>query len=223
MRSIRILPDEFFFRRHRVFWGTARTASLVLLCFVSIAPADAPTSEPAGMATDAFRSFLLDIQQGNSADLAKLCIAHGDDAQTLLRDFQSLASAMGYLRTTIVAKWGADSVGSILPALPSLSDLDDVTETVNGDHAELSGDTVLPVHLVKVAGRWEIDLDWLAQSDDMPGNPHWFGQMAQAVRRTGDDIAGGRLTTPEAAALAMQAREAAIPDSAPTTQPATRP
>jgi hypothetical protein len=47
--------------------------------------------------------------------------------------------------------------------------------------------------------------------------------MAVAIRRTGDDIASGKLATVEAATLAMQAREQAIPDSSDSTQPSTQP
>jgi len=204
----------------------ARMVTLVLLCCVAVVLGDAPTSQSAGAATDAFRSFLLDIQEGNPADLAKLCIARGVPAQSLLRDFMDLASAMGYLRSTVIAKFGPDAVDSVLPPLPTLGDLDVVKETVNGDRAELSGESVWPIHLIRIQGRWELDLDWLAQSDDMPVNPRWFGLMAKAIRRTGDDIASGRLGTAGAAAEAMQARQAAIPDSAGAaapTQPTTQP
>jgi len=197
--------------------------SLILLCLVTVVMGDGATSQPAGMATDAFRAFLLDIQQGNSGDLTKLCIANGEDSKLLLRDFQALAAAMGYLRSTVTAKFGVDAVDAVLPALPTLTDLDDVNETVTGDRAELSGESVWPIHLRKIQGRWELDLDWLARSEDMPGNPHWFGLMAQAIRRTGDDVASGRLATVEAASMAMQAREQTIPDSGPSTEPATEP
>jgi len=158
--------------------------TLVLLCCVAVVLGDAPTSQSAGAATDAFRSFLLDIQEGNPADLAKLCIARGVPAQSLLRDFMDLASAMGYLRSTVIAKFGPDAVDSVLPPLPTLGDLDVVKETVNGDRAELSGESVWPIHLIRIQGRWELDLDWLAQSDDMPVNPRWFGLMAKAIRGT---------------------------------------
>ena len=205
---------------------TALASSVVWLCCLPFLFADGPTSQPSGPATDAFRGFLLDIQQGNSADLAKVCVARGEESRSLLHDFQALASAMGYLRSTVSAKWGADAVNAVLPALPTLDDLDNVNETVSGDRAELSGESVWPIHLVRIQGRWEVDLDWLAHSDDMPGNPRWFGLMAQAIRRTGDDIASGRLATVEAASMAMQARQQAIPDVTPATQPsepATRP
>jgi len=185
--------------------------------------ADGPASQPSGMATDAFRGFLLDIQQGNSADLPKVCVARAENSRALLHDFQELASAMGYLRKTVTAKWGADSVNAVLPALPAMGDVDDITETISGDRAELSGESVLPVHLVRIQGRWELDLDWLTGSEDMPSNARWFGMMAVAIRRTGDDIASGKLGTVEAATLAMQAREQAIPDSSDSTQPSTEP
>ena len=68
-----------------------------------------------------------------------------------------------------------------------------------------------------------MDLDWMVNSEDMPGNPRWFGLLAQAIRRTGDDITSGRLATVEAASMAMQARQQAIPDSTPSTGPSTQP
>jgi hypothetical protein len=180
------------------------------------------TTEPAGEATETFRSFLIDIQRGDSGDLTKLCVAQSDDGKGLLGDFQALASAMGYLRSAVTAKFGSDAVGAVLPAMPTLDDLDDVTETINGDQAQLSGESVWPIHLVRVKGNWELDLDWLAKSEDMPMTPHWFGLMAQAVRRTGDDITSGRLATVEEAGLAMQAREQTI-GGATTTGPSTQP
>jgi hypothetical protein len=203
----------------RTVWG----AILICLCCVPIVRGDAATSQPAGGPTEAFRSFLVDIQRGNSGDLAKLCIANGEDSKLLLRDFQELAGAMGYLRTVVTAKFGGDAVGTVLPELPTLEDLDDAKETVVGDRAELSGESVWPIHLIKIQGRWELDLDWLAKSEDMPGNRRWFGLLAKAILRTGDDIASGRLGTVEAASMAMQAREQTIPDSDPSTEPSTRP
>ena len=198
-------------------------ASLIVMCLVNILRGDAPASQPSGAATDAFRSFLVDIQQGNSGDLARLCIANGEDSRLLLKDFQELASAMGYLRTVVTAKFGADAVDSVLPALPTLADLDDVNEVVMGDRAELKGDSVWPIHLIKIQGRWELDLDWLARSEDMPGNRRWFALLAKAILRTGDDVASGRLGTVEAASMAMQAREQTIPDSGPSGEPSMGP
>lgn len=183
--------------------------------------ADGASSQPSGP-TDAFRSFLLDIQQGNSADIATLCLARSPDSQSLLRDFQDMASAMAYLRTAVTKKFGADAVDSVLPELPTLGELDDVTETITGDRADLTGATIWPMRLRNVKGKWKLDLDWLARSEDMPQNPRWFAAMAQAIRRTADDIAGGRLTTPGAAIEVIHARQQAIPDTTPS-QPTTQP
>jgi hypothetical protein len=130
---------------------------------------------------------------------------------------------MSQLRKTVTDKFGADAVNSILPALPTLGDLDDVNETINGDKAQLSGGAVWPMQMLRVQNRWKLDLDWLTQSEDMPANPHWFAAMARAIQRTTDDIASEKLATIEAASLAMQARQQAIPDSAATTEPTTQP
>jgi hypothetical protein len=170
-----------------------------------------------------FREFLRDIQRGNSADIAGVCSARGEDARGLVKDFQAVASALEYLRTAVTRKFGPEAVDSVLPPLPTLGDLDDVTETVTGDRAQLAGGGVWPVQMVRSQGSWKLDVDAIIQSDEMPGNVHWFAAMAQAIHRTADDIAAGRLTTAALAAEAMQARQQAIPDDAPTTIPATEP
>jgi hypothetical protein len=146
---------------------------------------------------------------------------NGAEAKSLLHDFVSVASAMGALRSVATKKFGADAAEGVLPTLPSLSDLDDATEAIHGDQAQVAADTVWPMHLLRSGGNWLLDLDWLIHSDDMPGNPHWFADMAKAIRRTADDISAGKLPTPDAAVAAMQAREQAIPEDA--TQPTTQP
>jgi hypothetical protein len=194
------------------------SAALIFLAWLPIARADAPATRPA----DVFTEFLLDIQRGNSADVARVCSAGGEDAKALVRDFQAVASAMEYLRTAVTRKFGPDAVDSVLPPLPTLNDLDDVTETIMGDRAQLGGGSIWPVRMIRTQGIWQLDVDAVIHSDEMPENVHWFSALAQAMRRTADDITAGRLTTPVAAAEAMAAREQAIPD-VPTTQPATRP
>lgn len=167
--------------------------------------------------------FLLDIQQGNSTDLPGLCSASQADSRRLQQDLQSVSSAMSELRKAVTAKFGADAVDSVLPPLPSMGDLDDITETITGDRAQLGGGNVWPMQFIRIAGQWKLDLDWLAHSDDMPQNPRWFAGMAQAIHRTASDVTTGRLTTASAATEAMLAREQAIPDTAPSTEPSTKP
>ena len=164
----------------------------------------------------------MDIGQGNAPDLASICVAHNAAGKKLAEDFVALAGAMYYLRGQANAKWGARAGDAVEPQLPTLDDLADATETIDGDSAQVIGTSVWPIHLIRIHGRWRIDVDWLSQSDDMPANPRWFGEMARAVRRTGEDIASGRLGTVEAASEAMAAREQAIPDTA-ATQPTTEP
>jgi hypothetical protein len=202
----------------------------VLLASATILLADAPATQPAADPVHTYRAFLLDIQQGNPVDLGRICSAKQGDARQLQADFQSLAIAMGELHMAAAQKWGADAADSVMPALPSLTDLDDVAEKIVGDHAEVGGGSVWLVHLVQINGKWVLDLDWLAHSDDMPGNPRWFAGMAKAVIRTSDDISSGRLTTVGAVTEAIQAREQAIPDTtqpdrsqSDTTEPTTKP
>jgi len=198
---------------------------LVLLGWLPIALADAPATQPSGGGaagpTDVFRDFLLDIQRGNSADVARVCSARGEDSRALVRDFQAVASAMESLRNAVTRKFGPDAVDSVLPPLPTLNDLDDVTQTIAGDRAQLGGGSIWPVQMIRSQGVWQLDVDALIHSDQMPENVHWFAAMAQAIHRTSDDVVAGRLTTPGAAAEAMTAREQAIPDVS-TTQPASQ-
>ena len=146
---------------------------LVLLGWLPIALADAPATEPSGGGaagpTDVFRTFLQDIQHGNSADVARVCSARGEDAKGLVRDFQAVASAMEYLRTTVSLKFGPDAWGAVLPSLPTPADLDDVTETITGDQAQLTGANISTMRMIRVQGSWKVDVDGLLQSDEAPG------------------------------------------------------
>jgi len=204
--------------KSRNWWSSC----LVFLAWLPIALAESPATQSSAGPTDVFRGFLQDIQRGNSADLVGVCSARGEDAKGLVRDFQAVASAMQYLRTIVSAKFGPDAWAAVLPSLPMPADLDDVTETITGDQAQLTGANISKVRMIRVLGSWKLDVDGLLQSDEAPANIHWFSAMAEAMRRTADDVAAGRLTTAAAAAEAIAARVQAIPD-VPTTQAATRP
>lgn len=201
------------------FWGIC---CLVLLCRLPGVLADVPATQPADP-KDTFKTFVLDLSRGNSADLADLCVATRKDSISLLHDFQAVASAIESLRGAVGGKFGPGYVDSVLPQLPSADDLDDMTENVSGDRAELRGESIYPIQMVRSGRQWKIDLDWLAQSQDMPANPHWFGDLAQAIRRTAQDIAGGRLDSPQAAIEALRARQDGIPDGPAATEPTTQP
>jgi hypothetical protein len=206
-----------------MFHNVKRMTGLLLLGMASIAMADAPSTQPAPDAAQVFRTFLLDIESGKAAVLPAICSAHDADSRALIRDFQSVASSMDELRKVATAKFGADAAESILPALPSAGDLEDVSETVTGDRAQIEGPDVWPVQMVRTGGIWKLDVDWLIHSDSMTQNVRWFGAMAQAMHKTAADISAGRLATADAATEAMSAREQAIPDISSTTEPATQP
>lgn len=196
---------------------------LLLLGMVSSATADAPSTQPAPDAAEVFRTFLLDIETGKAAPLSSICSAHDADAKALVGDFQSVASSMDELRKVATAKFGADAAEAILPTLPSAGDLEDISETITGDRAQIEGPDVWPVQMVRTNGVWKVDVDWLIHSDSMTQNVRWFGAMAQAMHKTAADISAGRLATADAATEAMAAREQAIPDISSTTEPATQP
>jgi hypothetical protein len=195
----------------------------IAMGFAATAMADAPATQPALGPADTFRVFLLDVKAGNADDLVKLCAAKQDDARQLEKDFWALSTAMGDLRKAVTAKFGADAVDSVLPALLSSGDLSDLDEKITGDSAEVDGASLGQLQLIRIQGQWKLNLDWMIQSPDMPQNPRWFGSMAKAIERTSADVSSGRLSTISAAAEAMVAREQAIPDTAPTTESTTSP
>ncbi len=182
-------------------------------------------TQPAVSAAGAFQMFLVDLQQGSVPLVRDACVAKGDKAKALLADFQAVASAIGYLRQAASSKLGADAADAVLPQMLTTGDLEDVTEHDSGDHATLSGGNLEPLQMVRDRGRWKLDLDWMAASPELAGNSRVFGQLALEIRRTADDITAGRLKTAADAAVAMQAREQALPDSdaSAATAPTTRP
>src|SRR5208282_1089790 len=87
-----------------MFFRLARLAAILSLLTGPIASADPPGTQPPLTPTDVFRSFLLDIQLGDAADLPNLCSARQDESRALLRDFEAVASAMGSLRAAATNK-----------------------------------------------------------------------------------------------------------------------
>lgn len=199
-------------------------ACISLFLWLSPVFADSPATQPSVAGPrDIIKAFLLDFREGDAKDLPNYCIARQDDAQALLRSFQTVATAIGELRDAAAKKFGPDAVESILPDMSLPNDVDDMTETDAADHVELNGQPG-DMQLVKSStGDWKLDMDKLLHGSTLPSNPHYFTQFAQAVHRTTDDINSGRLDSAASAAEAFQAREQAIDEDAPATQPATQP
>jgi len=197
-------------------------AGVFLFLALAQAFADSPTTQGSPQSPkQVFKIFLFELRKGDARDLPDACSARQADSQALLRDFQSVATAIGELRDAAGKKFGSDEVESVIPDMFSSADVDDMTETDTGDHAELHGDDTVP--LVKSAdGQWKLDIDALRHGPDIPANVHFMAELAQALHRTAADINSGKLDSAGAAAEAIQAREQAIDQDAPATQPATQ-
>jgi hypothetical protein len=196
--------------------------SIILFGWLSSASADIPSTQPAGP-KEVFKEYLFDLTHGDSEALPGLCEAKTDDSGALVRDFQAIATAIGHLRAASAKKFGPDSVEMVMPQMASPDSVDGMTETDQPDGALLSGPEAGSVQMVKSDGRWKLNIDWLRQSPEFSGSGDFLKKLAPVIQRTADDINDGRLNSPQAAVEALQAREAGIPDSSPTTQPTTQP
>jgi hypothetical protein len=103
-----------------------------------------------------------------------------------------------------------------MPQLASSDDIDAMTETIDGDHADLVGDNIGPAKMVRTDGKWKLDITALRQSPDLPSDPHaYFAALTREVKRTTDDVTAGRYDTAAIATETLRARQEAIA----TTQP----
>ena len=204
-------------------FAPSRFSYLLILFLAVVSAADVPASQPAADPAEVFRTFMLAIETGKASTLPGICSARDAQSQALVRDFQAVAMSLDELRKMATTKFGADAAEAILPTLPSAGDLEEVDEKITGDRALIEGPAVWSMQMIRIDGQWKLDVDWLIHSDSMTQNVHWFGAMADAMHKTAADISSGRLTTVDAATEAMAAREQAIPDFSPTTQPATQP
>jgi hypothetical protein len=195
---------------------------LVLMCRLAGARADIASTQPDLGPKDAFRAFLLDLSQGRPADLADVCVTRQEDSRSVLRDFQTVATAIGHLRAAVAKRFGADAIDSVMPQMALPESVDDMTETDKPDEAMLNGAEAGTVRMVKTGGAWKVDLDWLRKSPDFPAWPPYFRQLAQVIQRTADDITRGRLDSASSALEALRARQDGIPDG-PATEPTTQP
>jgi hypothetical protein len=195
---------------------------IIFFCGLPSAPADVPSTQPAGP-KDVFKEYVLDLMQGNSDALADLCVAKTDDSRDLVHDFQAIATAIGHLRAASLKKFGPDSVEIVMPQMASPDSVDGMTEADQADGALLSGPEAGSVQMVKSDGHWKLNMDWLRHSPDFPTSGDYFKLLAQAIQRTADDINSGRLPSPQAAVEALRARQDGIPDSSAATEPTTQP
>jgi hypothetical protein len=211
--------------QHRFFHAPSRAAAaffgvaiLIATAFATaLASADSPASQPAADGPrDTFKAFFLAIAQGHSADIPSLCVATDHDSQVLVHDFQDLSAAIGSLLLAVATKFGLDAVDTVMPQLASSDDIDAMTETIDGDHADLVGDNIGPAKMVRTDGKWKLDITALRQSPDLPSDPHaYFAALTREVKRTTDDVTAGRYDTAAIATETLRARQEAIA----TTQP----
>jgi hypothetical protein len=195
---------------------------IFFLCCVPVAAADAPSTQPAGP-KDAFKQFAIDLWEGDSDDLANLCIAKQDDSRALVQEFQAIATAIRHLKAASAKKFGLDSVEMVMPQMATPDSVDGMMETDQADKALLSGFEAGSIQMVKSDGQWKLNMDWLRHSPELPSSGDYFKQLAQAIQRTADDISGGRLGSPQAAVEALRARQDGIPDGSAATEPTTQP
>ncbi len=194
----------------------------LILCFTARLQADVPTTQP-GSPRQTMRDFLAALIQGHPDAIPSLCNASDADSKTVVADFVDLAAAIGRLRKSTTAKFGAAAADSVLPLIPMPDAVDDAVETITGSTALLQGGSLLgPTHLILVDGQWKLDVPALLREGDLPPNAHgYLTAVVQAVRLTTRDIDTGRLTDADSALEVLRIRQSAINEDRPaTTEPA---
>jgi hypothetical protein len=218
-------------RFSHAFWGFAGL-SLILISSCAYAQEmpttqpnlpttlpDLPTTQP-DLPRDAFRDFYEAVKGGDAGVVGALCFATDADSQKLVADLQAFAAAMADLHAAVKAKFGADAVDAVSPQLASEEAIDAMRETTAGDKANLVGDDVGPVDMVRTGGKWKVDIGSLLKQGGFGDNPDdFFKALTQAVARTTKDITAGKFTAAQDAAEALTIRQSAIGSSGTTTQP----
>jgi hypothetical protein len=168
-------------------------------------PSTQPTTQP-DEPRQVFQQFVLSLEGGQSDDLPSFCLAPDADTQSLVKDMQTMSAAMGQLKKAMVDKFGPGQGEDLFPFL-STDELDLLQETVTGDKAVLKGDQISQISLVRVDGKWKIDITAL-RDDALPEDPHgYFAAQTKAASRTAQDILSGKLDSPESAREVLQVRQ----------------
>jgi hypothetical protein len=193
-----------------------------LICLSHAARAgDLPTTQP-DLPRETFEDFYRAVKDGDPAAIPALCWATDAESRKLVTDFQALAGAMGRLHAAVKGKFGAGAVDVVSPQLVSQDGIDAMTETTTGNTAHLLGDNVGPIDLIRIDGRWKLDIGVLLKNGGSGDNPDdFFRQLTQVVTRTAVDISAGKFGTAQDAAEALMVRQSAIGD--PVTQATSQP
>ena len=172
---------------------------------------------------DVFLSFVYAMVDGQPDAIAPACVASDDDARQIVKEIETMTKATAALKKAMAARFGPAEAGDLV-FFASPDELDKLQPTINGDKAELRGDQIASIQLLRANGQWKIDIAALRR-DALPEDAHgYFAAQTKAITRTTEDLAAGKFLSADIAREALAVRQMAW-ENQPTTQPipATKP
>lgn len=150
----------------------------------------------------AARTFYIALVRGN-AEMAKAAVADVRQQQ-VLEEMRGLLEGILAAQQAAVAQFG-QSGNQVSGGLPSLEDLEQAQERIEGESAVLSspGEGAMQVHLRKVGGSWKVDLfATFAMSPESAQST--LRSAAKAIEPVAQEIKSGRYKTAEEAEGALR-------------------
>jgi hypothetical protein len=198
--------------------ATAHAANSTTASTTSVASAPAmqtsdDDSTPLGMlrASDA-------LNGAEPAAFARFYHATNDDERRMARTEARFDSEFGLLQLLVEKKWGKDAGDAITHAMDgeTIPDAEAAALAVDGDQATLTWkDNSAPLHLIKVGGRWRIDLAATLRSLNITAEQYidGFQKMGSMVADFAESIDTGKLTTLAEAVADAKRRTASLSQS----------
>jgi hypothetical protein len=184
-------------------WGQIAATEPALIA--DSQPSTEASTEPAGPQA-AFESFVSAMMEGRAGDIRSLSFAEDDDSRAVLKDIEQMTSAAGELRKMVAEKFGAEATDNLQVFFPPDA-MDSLKEIIDGDKATLKSDQIEPIQMVRIAGKWKVDIAALKR-DDLPEDAHgYLAAQGKAMTRTAEDISSGRLSTLDMTREALAARQ----------------
>jgi hypothetical protein len=158
----------------------------------------------------AVKSFYLSVVRGDGSSARQNVV---EPAQVAVVDeARSLIQGVRNFRRAAIERFGQQKGEDISGGLPTLKDIEEANEKIEGDNAILatkSGKASL--RLRKIGANWKIDLlSLLPFKTNAAAAQRIFAQAAKAADELAAKIRAGDFATPDEADLALKAKIAAI-------------
>lgn len=212
------------------FWKLL--AALCLGALTAPAGAQAVAVDP-GTPRGALKSLTVALDTGDEPAMRKLIAADNPQQQAWADAMIGFSAALAKVRAQSAQSFGPEAARGIVgdtatATSAALQQIDQSTEESDGDRATVrsSDPQDRPLTLRRVAGSWVVPVTSItgeAAPDDFVPVTERLRRQTAAVESVTQDIASGKLATPEQAAQALQRRqfEARVGAGQPPVAPAT--